>query len=65
MFNIIYRFTKTFIQDAIDWTNNNYGGLDIKVTRVIFVHGTADPWHRLGLNKPTNPDSPVIMIEGM
>lgn len=41
-----------------------YGGFDLQVTNVVFVHGSIDPWHALGITKSNNPEAPAIYIEG-
>lgn len=46
-------------------TNILYGGLDLKTTNVVFVHGSIDPWHVLGITKSPNPQMPVIYIDGV
>jgi hypothetical protein len=57
-----------FINSKIRWTNANYGGKDIgkKVTKVIFVNGSFDPWHALGITNQneTTSENLVIFIEG-
>lgn len=63
---VLYRFTQEFIETAIKNTNNKYGGKNIKVSKVIFVNGSIDPWHALGLtaaNETTN-DNVVIFMDG-
>jgi hypothetical protein len=59
-------FDQQFIEEAIKWTNTFYGGRDIKVTRVIFVNGSIDPWHKLGITSQnqTNSENVVIFING-
>lgn len=57
-------FNTTFINAQINQTNAYYGGIDIDVSNVVYVHGSLDPWHAVGLLETTNPDSPVIYIEG-
>lgn len=57
-------FNVSFISAQIDQTNNNYGGIGINVSNVVYVHGSLDPWHAVGLLETTNPESPVIVIEG-
>jgi hypothetical protein len=32
-----------------------YGGKDIHVNNVVFVHGSFDPWHALGVTKDLSP----------
>jgi hypothetical protein len=49
---------------AIDRTNTFYGGLDIEVSNVVFVHGSIDPWHALGITKTVDQGAPAIYIEG-
>ncbi len=60
------RYDQSFIENAIKWTNVNYGGKGLKVSRVIFVNGSIDPWHALGLTTQngTSRDNLVIFIEG-
>ncbi|XP_072398054.1 putative serine protease K12H4.7 [Diabrotica undecimpunctata] len=53
-----------FLDRAINRTNVFYGGLDIEVSNVVFVHGSLDPWRLLGITKTLNEKAPVIMIEG-
>ncbi|KAI8430931.1 hypothetical protein MSG28_001047 [Choristoneura fumiferana] len=45
------KFNKDFVNAAAEWTNNYYGSLDIPVSRVVYVHGSVDPWHALGITK--------------
>ncbi|XP_065205206.1 putative serine protease K12H4.7 [Planococcus citri] len=42
------------LHERIHHTNMIYGGLDINVGNVIFVHGSLDPWHVLGLHTRKN-----------
>lgn len=58
------KFNRTFINEAIDRTNNIYGDLDIEVSNVVFVHGSIDPWHALGITKTIEQNAPAIYIEG-
>lgn len=58
------KFSTDFIQGAVNWTNIVYGGLDIDVTNVVFVHGSIDPWHALGVTTTVRPLAPAILIEG-
>nr|XP_023027495.1 putative serine protease F56F10.1 [Leptinotarsa decemlineata] len=59
------QYNRDFVQKAVDRTNNFYGGLDIDVTNVVFVHGVSDPWHVLGITKTKNIASPAFLIEGV
>lgn len=41
-----------------------YGELKMRATRVMFVHGSIDPWHALGITESKNPSTPAIFIQG-
>ncbi|KAG6461332.1 putative serine protease K12H4.7 isoform X2 [Manduca sexta] len=58
------KYGADFIQRSAMWTNSDYGALDISVSRVVFVHGSVDPWHALGITNSTNNDAPAIFIRG-
>ena len=45
-------------------TNTEYGGLDIAVSNVVFVHGSIDPWHAMGVIQSNRTEAPAIYIEG-
>ncbi|XP_075228469.1 putative serine protease K12H4.7 [Lycorma delicatula] len=45
-------------------TNVMYGALGIEVSRVVFVHGSIDPWHALGVIESNNNEAPAIYING-
>ncbi|ODM93114.1 putative serine protease K12H4.7 [Orchesella cincta] len=59
-------YDQNFIENAIEWSNAYYGARDIKVTRVIFVNGSIDPWHKLGITSQnqTSSENVVIFING-
>ncbi|CAH1101926.1 unnamed protein product [Psylliodes chrysocephalus] len=57
-------FNKTFLDNAVERTNVLYGGLDIEVNNVVFVHGSLDPWHVLGITQTENTGAPAILIKG-
>ena len=44
-------------------TMAEYGGLAMDVTKVVFVHGSLDPWHALGITQDLSPSAPAILIE--
>ncbi|GAB0092479.1 putative serine protease F56F10.1 [Sergentomyia squamirostris] len=46
--------------------NNNviYGGLGIRATNVIYVYGSLDPWHTLGLTESKSAGFKSIFIPG-
>lgn len=45
-------------------TNILYGALNLQVTNVVFVHGSVDPWHVLGITHSSNLQAPAIYING-
>lgn len=59
-----FRFDDRFLDAAIFRSNANYGALDPETTNVIYVHGSIDPWHALGLTTSVHPQMPAIYIEG-
>ena len=44
-------------------TMAEYGGLAMAVTNVVFVHGSLDPWHVLGITEDLSPSATAILIE--
>jgi len=58
------KFTEDFINAGIRWTNTNYGGFGLTVTRVVFPNGSTDPWHALGITSDLGPTTPAIFIDG-
>ncbi|XP_068977754.1 putative serine protease K12H4.7 [Bombus flavifrons] len=58
------RYNIHLLNSAVNRTNILYGGLDLKTTNVVFVHGSIDPWHVLGITKSPNPQIPAIYIDG-
>lgn len=58
------RFTNDSLVRGAARTNMMYGALDPKTTNVLYVHGSIDPWHALGLTKTLDRDMPTIFIEG-
>ncbi|EZA55516.1 putative serine protease F56F10.1 [Ooceraea biroi] len=58
------KFNMHTLEIAVPRRNILYGGLDLEVTNVVFVHGSVDPWHVLGLTHSSNPQAPAIFING-
>lgn len=58
-------FNQSRLEMGIQKTNDYYGALKPNNTNVLYVHGSIDPWHALGLTK-TDADQPepTIYIEG-
>jgi len=57
-------FDSNFLSASIKSTNDFYGALNPNTTNVIYVHGSIDPWHALGLTQSTDPSRPTIYING-
>ncbi|XP_055909546.1 putative serine protease K12H4.7 [Eupeodes corollae] len=53
-----------YLQAVVGKTNTFYGALNPNTTNVLYVHGSIDPWHALGLISSPNPNTPTIFIEG-
>ena len=45
-------------------TNTEYGGQEVELTNVVFVHGSIDPWHAMGITNSSSQSAPAIYIEG-
>ncbi|XP_018795347.1 PREDICTED: putative serine protease F56F10.1 isoform X1 [Bactrocera latifrons] len=53
-----------YLEQVVSQTNEFYGGLNPNSTNVLYVHGSIDPWHALGLTASNNPNIPTVFIEG-
>ncbi|XP_066146398.1 putative serine protease F56F10.1 isoform X1 [Euwallacea fornicatus] len=58
------KFNSTYLDYVTERTNTLYGALDIEVSNVVFVHGTVDPWHVLGITSTVTQNAPAILIKG-
>lgn len=58
------KFNMNFLNAAVERTNTLYGALDLEVSNVVFVHGSIDPWHALGIIKTMENKAPAIYIQG-
>lgn len=63
-FCYIFSMDAKYLNSVVAETNNYYGGLTPSTTNVLYVHGSIDPWHALGLIKTKNPQTPSIYIQG-
>ncbi|XP_014248181.2 putative serine protease K12H4.7 [Cimex lectularius] len=52
------------LNNGIMRTNIMYGDVHLKTTRVLFVHGSIDPWHALGITVSNKPKIQAIYING-
>lgn len=64
LFKLSVSFTLDIGNTGVDRTNLLYGQLEPEVTKVISVHGTIDPWHKLGVLKDLNELAPAIVVTG-
>jgi hypothetical protein len=59
------KFGAPTLQNAVEMINLVNGGLYPETTNVLYVHGSIDPWHALGLTETNiNQPQPTIYIEG-
>lgn len=57
------KFNLELLDRGIKRSNYLYGAKGIKVTNVVFVHGSFDPWHALGITED-NGMNKAILIPG-
>ncbi|XP_050433529.1 putative serine protease K12H4.7 [Adelges cooleyi] len=58
------KFDADLLAKGVDRTNWMYGELNIKETRVVYVHGSVDPWHALGMTRTKTVKTAAIYIVG-
>lgn len=58
------RYNAKQVMRGVKRTNTIYGGLQLQAARVVYVHGSVDPWHALGITRTIRLDSPAIYIRG-
>ncbi|KAJ8924887.1 hypothetical protein NQ315_001043 [Exocentrus adspersus] len=60
-------YTEDAMKAVVDQTNLDYGGLGIENTasNVVYIYGSADPWHKVGITESDNPNITVLYVEGM
>lgn len=59
-----HEFNADYLFSSINQTNKFYLGLQPNTTNVIYVHGSIDPWHALGIFESNDSKLPSIYIEG-
>ena len=52
------------LERSIAQTNIEYGGFTPAVSNVVFVHGSVDPWHAMGVLEDLTPQATSIYITG-
>lgn len=60
----MFRYNQNLLSNAVERTNMMYGDLNIKEERVIYVHGSVDPWHALGITTTRTKNTVAIYING-
>lgn len=53
------------MDNGVKRTNTLYGDLHIESSRIVFAHGSTDPWHALGITKTLRKETPSIYIKGI
>jgi len=57
-------FTHEMMQKNVEASNIEYGGITPELHNVVFVHGTVDPWHAMGVLEGAGKDAQSIVITG-
>jgi len=62
----VYGIDKNHPAISVDYTNSYYGGRDVRSNKIVFLNGSVDPWHALGLisDTPKPECMPVFYIKG-
>jgi len=62
----VYGIDKSSPAKSVDYTNSYYGGRDVRSNKIVFLNGSVDPWHALGLisDTPKPECMPVYYIKG-
>ncbi|CAB4063745.1 unnamed protein product [Lepeophtheirus salmonis] len=58
-------FNKKLLENGIRRTNLLYGGKNpTGITNIVYVHGSFDPWHAMGITKDLSEKATAIFITG-
>ena len=57
-------FSHENMEKYIASSNIEYGGFEPIVDNIVFVHGSMDPWHPMGVLKDLHEGAPSILIPG-
>jgi len=57
-------FGHNMLERVVAATNTQYGGKNPNVDKVVFVHGSIDPWHAMGVLEDISAAAPAIYING-
>ena len=55
-------FDKKSVEKNINATNVEYGGINPDISNIVFVHGSVDPWHALGVIKDLDSNKSATAI---
>jgi len=58
------QFTHEMMEKSVAASNIEYGGYEPSVNNVVFVHGSIDPWHAMGVLEDLHEGAPSIYITG-
>merc|ERR1719320_2349477 len=58
------QFTHEMMEKSVASSNIEYGGYEPSVNNVVFVHGSIDPWHAMGVLEDLHEGAPSIYITG-
>ncbi|XP_019768322.1 putative serine protease K12H4.7 [Dendroctonus ponderosae] len=59
-------FNETLSSIGIQTTNTRYGAANIATSKIVYFHGSIDPWHVLGkLSTTDDVGDKVIIVEGV
>jgi len=57
-------FTHDYLENNVAGSNIEYGGFEPRLSKVVFVHGSIDPWHAMGVLEDLHEAAPAIYIPG-
>ena len=57
------KFDLNLLEKGVKRSNIMYGAKNIDVTNVVFVHGSFDPWHALGIIEDKGPNKGGLISE--
>ncbi|KAM3967868.1 putative serine protease K12H4.7 [Aphomia sociella] len=55
-------FNEERVEKGVIETNKLYGGLNLNVTKVVFVNGDMDPWSKLGILEDLSYEAPAAIV---
>ena len=58
------KIDKEALEEFMIATNAEYGGFTPDINNVVYVHGSVDPWHAMGVLEDLSESAPAIFIPG-